>query len=117
MASRSNRSGAVLVGAAVLLAALSYLGSVNEYVAVFGEAGKGSYDCDGPDTVLAFSVPPLLLAIAGIAVSVRSFRAHRGTAAVVALCVGVVVMVALAARVPALVTEMRKNAAADSPCR
>lgn len=114
---RDNRHGWILVTLAVLLALFSTLASVNEYTAMFGREMAGAYDCDGPGFVLLFTIPPLLLAIAGIIVSVRRGRIGSNPAANWAAAVGVIVLLALSARLPAVLTELRRNAAPQSPCR
>jgi hypothetical protein len=105
------------VAFAVLLAAFSFLASVNEYAAVFGQEMSGAYDCDGPRQVLIFSAPPLLLASAGVFLSLRALRARRSRQAVIAVALGVAVLCAIAVRAPGAIAELRKNSRAGSPCR
>lgn len=112
-----NGAGCALVAFGVISAALPFLVSVNEYAAMFGNEMAGAYDCNGPDTVLAFSALPFVLATAGVFLSVRTLRVRRSRRSVMAVCLGVAVLCAVTVRASEAVAELQKNNGPDSPCR
>ena len=109
--------GVALIVCAAILAACSYLAAVNEYASVFGREMAGAYDCDGPANVLMLSIPALMLALVGGVLTFRVWRTRRSRRALLALCLGIAVLFALARRTPAVIAELKKNNRADSPCR
>jgi hypothetical protein len=115
--SAQNRWGCVLVIVAALLATASYFVSINEYVSMFGEEMALAYDCNGPDSVLVFLVPAVILAVSGGVLSWRAWRRARTAVAAAALCLGLVVAVVELARLRPILVEARRNASPDSPCR
>lgn len=114
---RSLVFGLVAVVLGALLAAFAYVGSIHEYSRAFGPELAGAYDCDGPASVLMFLVPSFGLAIIGVLLSARAFRANRRVLAAAGIAVGVLVLLLDVARVPPALRELRRNAAPDSPCR
>jgi hypothetical protein len=109
--------GCVMVACAAVVAAFSFLASVNEYASMFGEELAAANDCNGPATVLMLSTPAVLLAIAGVVLSIRALRARRSVLAMIAVCLGVAVLSAIAGRAPDVAAELWKNSRPDSPCR
>jgi hypothetical protein len=116
-ATRGNRWGWALISCAMLLTAISYLASVNEYAEVFGRELAGAYDCDGPAIVVLLSAPAVILSGAGMFLSFRAFCVTRDRRALLAVFLGVAVLCVIAFRAPAVAAELAKNARADSPCR
>ena len=111
-----NGYGCLAVAIALLSGAASYLLSINEYVATFGDQMSGAYDCDGPVSVLIFLIPAVILAILGIVLSLRAWRRNPTWIVRVAVIVGFIVLVVELVRLPPTISQLRKNTGTHSPC-